>query len=115
MGTTTAWSITRLDAYPQVGPLTDVVVTAHWCLTGTDGVYVARTQGAVSFALEPDQPFTPYDELTEEQVVGWVQGVFGPAYTQGLEDNITREVELLANPPIVTPPLPWATVEEGNA
>ncbi len=109
MASSVVWGITRLDAYPALDGATDVVVTAYWKLTGSDGVYIAATQGAVSFALDPSQPFTPYASLTETQVVNWVQGVYGPATTLAMEAGIASEVELLANPPIVSPPLPWAT------
>lgn len=107
MAITTAWNITQMEAYPEVDGHTDVVITAYWRLTATDGTYTASMLGAVSFALEPEQPFTPYIDLTEAQVVGWVQGVYGSAYIASLEASVSEEVYLLANPPIVTPPLPW--------
>lgn len=69
---------------------------------------IENGSGAVSFALDPEQPFTPYGNLTEAQVVGWVQGVYGSAYVTSLEASVSEDVALLANPPIVTPPLPWS-------
>jgi hypothetical protein len=108
MTITTAWNITQMDAYPEVDGYADVVITAHWRLTATDGTYTASMPGAVSFALDPSESFTPYADLTEAQVVGWVQGVYGSAYVMSLEASVREDVYLLANPPIVTPPLPWS-------
>jgi hypothetical protein len=107
MAITTVWNVTQMDAYPEVDGHADVVITAYWRLTATDGTYTASMPGAVSFALDPSESFTPYPDLTEAQVVGWVQGVYGSAYTASLEASVTEEVALLANPPIVSPPLPW--------
>ena len=107
--TTILWTISQLDCKPQEDGLTDVVVTAHWQCTGTQADYSAQVYGTASFTLG-DGTFTPYDQLTQDQVLGW-------CWTNGVdkdatEANVAAQIEAQINPPIVTPPLPWAQPAE---
>ena len=101
---------------PEVEGETDVVVLAQWAVSGTDGTY-SETLGSntTQFTISADSPnFTPYDELTEEQVVGWIQGVLGEDGVASYEATIAGSIDAQANPP-VTPSeqaLPWAPVVE---
>ena len=108
MTTTYQWDIQALDCVPQEDGHTDVVVVAHWIVNATDGTYTASVYGTQSFTYTPENPFTPYEDLTEEQVVGWVQDAMGPEGVASLEANLDTQIENQINPPIVTPPLPWA-------
>jgi hypothetical protein len=49
--------------------------------------------------------FTPYADLTQEQVLGWVwdNGVDKDA----TEAAVQQQIDYQINPPVVTPPLPW--------
>ena len=100
------WTISQLDCKPQEDGLTDVVVTAHWQCTGAQEQYSAQVYGTASFTLEQGSNFTPYDQLTQEQVLEW-------CYASGVdkeatEANVAAQLETKINPPIVTPTLPWA-------
>jgi len=48
------------------------------------------------------------EDLTEEQVIGWVQAAMGAEQVAALEANVAKQIEDQINPPVVTPPLPWA-------
>jgi len=106
---TTVWTISQLDCKPQEDGLTDVVVTAHWQCTGTQDEYSAQVYGTASFTLEQGAGFTPYNQLTQDQVLGWcyLNGVNKDA----TEANVQAQLDAQINPPIVTPPLPWKTLE----
>lgn len=103
--TTITWLIEAMDCKPTEGSLTDVVITAHWRCNGTDGTFNATVYGTCSFS-QPGEPFTPYADLTQDQVLGWCwnSGVDKAA----TEANIDTQIANLVNPPIVTPPLPWS-------
>ena len=107
MGTTIVWKVEALDVKPVEGPLDDVVVTAHWTCSGVNGDYTTSIYSTCSFPA-PGEEFTPYDALTEEQVLGWcwANGVNKDA----TEEAVEAKIQALINPPVVTPPLPWATV-----
>ena len=53
-------------------------------------------------------PFTPYDQLTEEKVIGWVQTGLGAEGVAAAELQVQNAIDNLINPPVVYLPLPWA-------
>ena len=99
-----SWIIERLLVKPTEGSLTDVVITADWRCNGTDGTYSGTCYGSASFA-PPTENFTPYPDLTQQQVLGWCyeNGVDKTA----IEANVTAQIENQINPPVIAPPLPW--------
>ena len=97
------WTITAMDcSTTEANP--DTVITAHWTCAGTDDTYNTSVYSTCSFA-PPEGTFTPYADLTQEQVLGWcwANGVDKDATEEGL----AKQLATLANPPVVTPPLPW--------
>jgi hypothetical protein len=100
-----SWIIERLLVKPTEGSLTDVVITADWRCNGSQDQYSGTCYGSASFA-PPSENFTPYDQLTEAQVLGWcfANGVDQSA----IEANVTAQIENQINPPVIAPPLPWA-------
>jgi len=101
---TILWIIERLLCKPVEGTLTDVVITADWRCNGSQDEYSGTCYGSTSFA-PPTDSFTPYDQLTEAQVLSWcfANGVDQAA----IEANVTLQIENQINPPIIAPPLPW--------
>ncbi len=102
--TTISWIIERLLVKPTEGDKTDVVITADWRCNGTDGTYSGTCYGSASFA-PPTGNFTPYPDLTQDQVLGWcfANGVDKVA----IEANVTQQIADQINPPVIAPPLPW--------
>ena len=105
---TILWLIERLLVKPTEGSLTDVVITADWRCNGTvqspTEAYSGTCYGSCSFA-PPTGSFTPYDQLTEAQVLDWccANGVDKSA----IEANVTAQIQNQINPPVVSLPLPW--------
>jgi hypothetical protein len=100
------WSVTRLDCYPQEDGNTDVVFTVHWTCAGNDGTYNASVYSTCSVPAPTGSAFTPYADLTQEQVLGWIwaNGVDKDATEAAVDQQIQNQI----NPPVVTPPLPWS-------
>jgi hypothetical protein len=101
---TISWIIERLLVKPTEGDKTDVVITADWRCNGTQDNYSGTCYGSASFA-PPSGSFTPYEDLTEQQVLDWcfANGVDKTA----IEANVTAQIENQINPPVIAPPLPW--------
>ena len=101
---TILWIIERLLVRKVEGTLTDVVITADWRCNGSQDQYSGTCYGSASFA-PPSGDFTPYDQLTEQQVLDWcyANGVDKTA----IEANVTQQINDQINPPIIAPPLPW--------
>jgi hypothetical protein len=102
---TILWLIERLLVKPTEGTLTDVVITADWRCNGSQDQYSGTCYGSASFAPPTGSGFTPYDQLTEAQVLDWcfANGVDKTA----IEANVTQQIENQINPPVVSLPLPW--------
>ena len=104
---TILWLIERLLVKPLEGSNPDVVITADWRCNGTDETYSGTCYGSCSFA-PPSGSFTPYEDLTQDQVLQWCyeNGVDKTA----IEANVSLQIENQINPPVVTLPLPWVPV-----
>ena len=105
MATTFNWVITALDCIPQTAEGADYVVTAHWTCNGTDGTYNGSVYSTCSFPVTQGSGFTPYADLTQDQVLGWcwANGVDKDATEAAVEQQIQNAI----NPPLIQPPLPW--------
>jgi hypothetical protein len=101
---TILWIIERLLVKPVEGSETNVVITADWRCNGSQDQYSGTCYGSTSFA-PPSGEFTPYEDLTQEQVLGWcyANGVDQAA----IEANVSLQINDQINPPVVTLPLPW--------
>ena len=101
---TILWLIERLLTKPVEGSNTDVVITADWRCNGTQDNYSGTCYGSCSFA-PPTGSFTPYDQLTEQQVLDWcyANGVDKNA----IEANVSLQIQNQIDPPVVALPLPW--------
>lgn len=107
---TLTWHIDQLFCYPEVADYVDVVFSATWRITGTDGTYLASTTGTQ--ALSPytaASTFIPYNELQEAVVIGWVQNAMGESQVAAINEGVRKKIEDQFTPTVVTPPLPWAT------
>jgi len=101
---TLSWIIERLLVRKVEGTYSDVVITADWRCNGSQDNYSGTCYGSASFA-PPSGEFTPYDQLTEQQVLDWcyANGVDKTA----IEANVTQQINDQINPPVIAPPLPW--------
>lgn len=88
------------------------VVTAHWDVTLTETVgegdeaktYSARRYGSCSFEPLPEgSDYTPFEDLTEEQVIGWVQSTLD---VEQIESSLLAQIEEQKNPKQLKG-LPW--------
>ncbi len=100
------WVIEWMQCKPQEGELLDVVITAGWRCNATDGAFSSTAYGTASFP-QPGDPFTPYADLTQAQVLEWcwANGVDKDA----TEAAVAAQIEAQINPPVVQLPLPWQT------
>ena len=113
---TISWIIERLLVKPTEGSYTDVVITADWRCNGTETTgsgddaktYSGTCYGSCSFAAPAGSDFTPYADLTQDQVLSWcyANGVDQKA----IEANVSLQIQNQINPPVVSLPLPWVPV-----
>jgi hypothetical protein len=108
MATTYTWTIDQM--YTVDTPDPGFVCNVLWTLTGVDGQYTASIGGNSQFTVQ-EGTFTPYDELTQEQVIGWVQNSLGADGIANFEANVQGQINSMITPPASpqNTPLPWAT------
>ena len=98
-------TIERMDCYPTQEGETDVVCTVYWRMSANDGNYSATAYGSCGITFVEGEPFTPYADLTFQQVWNWVAAKVN---MDDMKDSLDKQIEAQVNPPIVSPPLPWA-------
>jgi hypothetical protein len=104
------WVVSALDCYPRSQGNADVVINVHWSCNGTQEqdeiVYNASVYSTCAVAYSGSEPFVPYDQLTEQTVLGWIwaNGVDQAATEAAVQQQLNNQI----NPPVVTPPLPWS-------
>lgn len=91
-------------------PINDYVVWANFTVTGTNDQTPPITVSVPSntqFTIENDDPI-PYDQLTEEIVLGWIQAQ--PGVVPTMQQIIDDQIATLENPPVnpEPTPLPWS-------
>jgi len=108
MTTQFQWAVNSMTAYPQYAGETNVVFQIAWVCSATDGTYNSAAYGSVDTTYVAGSPFTPYADLTIDQVNGWVATALGPegiAKAQADCDAAIAAQQDTSKP--VTPPLPW--------
>jgi hypothetical protein len=94
------WQIVNMDRKTTDG----FVVTVHYNVTATDGDYSANTYGTVGYTEEDGKSYIPYDQLTQDEVVAWVQDSLGQ---ETVEASLATQIEALKHP-VQESGLPWA-------
>ena len=98
--TTYTWAVTALYTETIDGK-EDYVVIANYEVVGTDGTYSASLTNIARFSTESVTPFIPYEDLTNDIVVGWIQQDLGTDGVSNLEACIQGQIDSQINPPVV--------------
>jgi hypothetical protein len=101
------WNFNPLECYPTESGQTDVVFNVHWQLYATTGSYGASSIGVQRVGPLGTGSFTPFEELTKEQVQGWVVDSMGTGSVDAMYTSLATQIENQINPPTVTLPAPW--------
>mgnify|MGYP003348943662 FL=1 len=111
MSAVITWEVQWMQCYPQAEGQQDVVFQVGWQCSGTQTENAITYNGSVystcGVTYVAGTPYTPYNQLTQNQVLGWcwANGVDQAATEAAVQQQINNQI----NPPVVTPPLPWAT------
>jgi len=107
MAITYTWDITNIRKAPTLEGRSNVVVHVRWTKTGTDeNGTTGQFQGATPLVASSDD-FTPYEELTKQQVLGWVQAVVVGTYEQHVNEQIQKQITKKNDPWVDVTEAPW--------
>jgi hypothetical protein len=102
------WEIEQMQEVPQQGPLTDVVINISWRRYATTVVsekeYTAGTFGFFVCSQPSGEDFTPYEDLTRDQVIGWLEAGLD---VESIDRNLIAQLNDQINPPVIILPFPW--------
>lgn len=80
--------------------LSNVVEVIHWAY-GNESYFVS---GCNAFSAPSPASFTPFEELTEEQVSSWLVEANDMEYLNQAVDNLVLQAEIASNQEILSPP-----------
>lgn len=101
----TTFSTTIDSMYTLDTPDPGFVVNVLWTVTGVDGSNTASIGGNSQFTVQ-EGTFTPYSQLTQSQVIGWI-----PAeQITSAQQCVQGQIDSMINPPVSpqNTPLPWS-------
>ena len=101
MATTFTWAIANLERETSDG----FVFTGHYTVSAADEAYSAGAYGSIGFE-RPDS-LIPFDDLTEDMVVGWVKEKLGAEKVTEVEDALQVQLDE-KHAPTKAAGVPWS-------
>lgn len=99
MSSTTTFHVANLDRNTADGKVT----TIHYTVDATDGTYSAGAYGSIG--VDGDL-VTPYKDLTEAVVIGWVKDQLGADKVTEIEAALEAQLEEKRAPKVAAG-VPW--------
>ena len=87
------WKIRTLSAVNQDGIPPNTVNEVHWTLTGESGDYRAEISTFTQIEYNPDASFVPMQQLTEDQVVSWVENTMGEDRVNEFKAHVAKLIQ----------------------
>ena len=91
--------IVAMDCYVDYDGLKDSIQNVHWVYEATDGTNTTSSIGVETLEAPCAEGFTPFDELSEADVVAWLEAKMD---LDSLKANLDDQLDKIANPVIVT-------------
>jgi hypothetical protein len=103
------WVINQLETM-NIDKEQNVVVISRFTISDTQN----GLSGAVSYGVQllppaPGQPFTPYDQITQDQALAWTKEALGPDRVLAMEAEVQAIIDQQKIPTPQPQPLPWAS------
>jgi hypothetical protein len=108
MAVTYTWKVTGLKT-TSFANTNNVVVQVYWDKIGNDGLFEGTFSGATPFdtaKIPQGVKLKPFNKLTEEEVISWIQDTVTGAYEEHVNRQISRQIEE-AKGTVVSVKLPW--------
>ena len=109
MAITYTWNCTTVDTYPTKSDQADVIFNVHWRLNGVKEVegedlnpMTGDSYGVVSLDTEDLSTFTAFADITEADVIGWVEAALGEDQVAALKTSIDAQIAEKITPTVVT-------------
>lgn len=98
------WNCKTVDVYPVNEGNNNVVYNVHYRVVGEDSetAVLADFIGTQILDVSDITDFTPFEDLTNDQVTNWVKAAMGTEQVTQIENNIASQIAEKENPTSVT-------------
>jgi len=105
---TVTWDIAQLERHlPDGDTCPDgAVSTIHWTASLEEGGEMASVYGSTGLGEAASGSFTPYNQLTKSQVVGWLLAALGVDQVVSIEEGLNNQIQQKLNPTSAAG-IPW--------
>lgn len=97
--------IISMQAYKEIDGETNVVFGINWNLAGEENGFTASCPATTNVPYTAGQPFTPYADLTQAEVLAWIDQYTPLAQMQSFQNTIAFALQQQQQQE--TPSLPW--------
>ena len=87
------WIIEGQLLTEDIGSVTGFVKEVRWAYQYENDGVVGQINNTIDFEYDPSASFTPFADLTQEQVVDWVKGALGSAAVSYYEAKTAEVVD----------------------
>jgi hypothetical protein len=119
--------VTSMLSYPQYESEKDVVFKVYFDYIGSETLdvqsqdpitkqpitiqrtFTSKISNDIDLTYQSGTPFTPYNQLTNSQVVSWIESSVNPDVVSAWQTVITNNINEQINPTEQQLPLPWQT------
>jgi len=94
------WVISALECKVKDGELDNVIYVVHWRLSASNGLkddeeIKVDTYGGLHLESPTDVDFVPYEKITKEQVIGWLESKLD---VDALKEGLNKQIDHISNP-----------------
>jgi hypothetical protein len=112
MSVTYTWSIPNNNGIFTTNTLgqNNVVSMVRYEISATDGTNTVSRMDVVELTYNAEDSFIPYQNLTQSQVITWIQNSMGTEKINRIKQQLQNKLNNLANPPSKPTPqsVPWS-------
>jgi len=96
----TVWDIAQLERHlPDGDTCPDgAIYTVHWTASLEEDGETAGAYGSIGLGAPDPSSFVPFNQLTKEEVVGWVLSALGVDQVVAIEESLHNRIEQRLHP-----------------
>lgn len=107
MSSVYTWKVEQMESYVEKDGFQNVVFSVNWRVVATDGNHSATVYDRALINIDLISEFTPYEDLTNDQVIGWVKSGMGDEAVAEIENLLNSKILSIKEPSTSILSLPW--------
>ena len=106
MAITYTYIIVDMTAYPTYETQKDVVIQINWILSGVDDdtKIFSNIPAQTTVTYIAGEPFTPFNQLTQAEVLNWINTNTNSEYMTSLQSNVAAQIAQQMKQQTLQPP-----------